>query len=80
MVIAGLVLTVVGWLIQMYRTVIMKDTKLNPAFLGAYAFGCILLAISGFRGSDAGAGVLNLIDVILPLIILWTITIARKAT
>jgi len=78
MVIAGLVLTVVGWLIQMYRTVIKKDAKINPLFLGAYALGCLLLAISGFNSSDAGVGVLNLLDVILPLVIIWAIISVRK--
>ena len=79
MVIAGLILTVAGWLIQMYRTVIMKDSKLNPAFLVVYAVSCILLTIGGFNSKDVAAGVLNLIDVILPLFILWTIMVVRKA-
>jgi len=79
MVIAGLVLTVVSWLIQLYLTVIKKDAKINPLFLGAYALGCLLLTIGSFNSKDAAAGVLNLIDVILPLIILWTIMFVKKA-
>ena len=79
MVIAGLALTVAGWLIQMYRTVIKKDAKINPAFIGVYAVGCILLTIGSFTGDDITGGVLNAIDVVLPLTILWTIMVARKA-
>lgn len=79
MVIAGLALTAAGWIIQMYLTVFKKDNRINPVFLGAYAIGCLLLTIGGFTSSDVGVGVLNLIDMILPLIILWTIMTARKA-
>ena len=79
MVIAGLALTVAGWLIQMYLTVIKKDARLNPVFLGVYAVGCILLTIGNFTGKDVTGGVLNAIDVILPLTILWTIMFAKKA-
>ncbi len=78
MVIAGLALTVAGWLIQLYLTVFKKDAKINPVFLGAYAIGCILLAIGSFTDNAIASGVLNLFDVILPLIILWTITFIRK--
>jgi hypothetical protein len=80
MVIAGLALTVAGWLFQIYRTVFKKDTQINPIFLGLYAVGCILLTIGNFNESEVAGGVLNLIDVILPLAILWTITSIRKAT
>jgi len=79
MVIAGLALTIAGWLIQMYLTVIKKDTRINLAFLGTYAVGCILLTIGSFTSDDVTGGVLNAIDVILPLTIVWTIMVARKA-
>ena len=79
MVIAGLALTVAGWLAQIYRTVIKKENRLCPTFLGLYAVGCILLTIGNFNNSEVAGGVLNLIDVILPLIILWTILFIRKA-
>ena len=78
MIIAGLALTVVGWVFQMYRTLAKKDNKLNPAFLGVYAAGCILIAISNFLDNDATGGFLNALDVILPLTILSVILFARK--
>ena len=78
MVIAGLALTVVGWLIQIYRTVIKNDKNLNPAFLGVYAAGCILLTISNFTNNEVAGGVLNALDVILPITILATIMFTRK--
>jgi hypothetical protein len=80
MVIAGLALTVAGWLAQIYRTVIKKETRLCPTFLGLYVVGCILLTIGNFTNNDVTGGVLNLVDVILPLVLLWTILFVRKAT
>jgi uncharacterized protein with PQ loop repeat len=79
MVIAGLALTVAGWLVQIYLTVFKKDTKINPIFLVTYAVGCIILTISNFTSSEVAGGVLNLLDVILPLTIVWTIMFVRKA-
>jgi hypothetical protein len=79
MVIAGLAFTVAGWLAQIYRTVFKKENRLCPTFLGLYAVGCILLTIGNFTSDDVTGGALNLIDVILPLIILWTIVFVRRA-
>ena len=79
MIIAGLALTVAGWLAQIYRTVFKKENRLCPTFLGLYAVGCILLTIGSFNNSEFAGGVLNLIDAILPLVILWAILIIRKA-
>ena len=79
MVIAGLALTVAGWLAQIYRTVFKKENRLCPTFLGLYAVGCIFLTVGSFTSDDITGGVLNLVDVILPLVLLWTIIFVRKA-
>ena len=79
MIIAGLALTVAGWLAQICRTVIKKENRLCPTFLGLYAVGCIILTIGSFTSDDITGGVLNLVDVILPLVLLWTIVFVRKA-
>jgi hypothetical protein len=79
MVIAGLALTVAGWLAQIYRTVYKKENRLCPTFLVLYAVGCILLTVSNFTNNDVTGGVLNLVDVILPLVLLWTVVFVWKA-
>jgi len=80
LLIIGLVLTVVGWIIQLFRIVVKKDPKLNPVFLVVYAAGCVLLAAGNFLGRDAAGGILNVLDAILPAIILVTLTVVRKTT
>jgi uncharacterized protein (DUF983 family) len=74
----GLALTVVSWIIQLYRTAAKKDPKLNPAFLVVYAVGCVLLAVDNFTGNDSTAGILNALDVILPVVILATLIVGRR--
>ena len=74
----GLALTVVSWIIQLSRTVIKKDPKLNTAFLAVYAVGCILLPVGNFLVNDSTGGILNVFDVILPVTILATLIVANK--
>ena len=74
----GLALTIVSWIIQLFRTVIKKDPKLKTAFLAVYAVGCILLSVGNFLGNDSTGGILNAFDVILPVPILATLIIANK--
>jgi hypothetical protein len=76
--IIGLSMTVASWLIQLFRTVIKKDPKLSPAFLGVYAAGCVLLAVGNFWGNDVTGGILNTFDVILPVALLATLIVAKK--
>lgn len=78
MVIAGLSLTVIAWIIQLYVTVIRKDKTINPGFLGLYAVGCILLAISSFVVGNLSGGILNGLDVLLPLVILGTLVSLKR--
>jgi hypothetical protein len=76
--IIGLAMTVVSWIIQIFRTVVKKDPKLNTAFLAVYAAGCVLLSVGNFLGNDVTGGTLNAVDVILPVTILTTLIVAKK--
>jgi hypothetical protein len=78
--IIGLAMTVVSWIIQIFKTVIKKDPKLNKAFLAVYAVGCVLLSVGNFLGNDVTGGALNALDVILPVTILTTLIVAKKTT
>jgi hypothetical protein len=77
--IIGLSMTVVSWIIQIFRTVVRKDPKLSPAFLAVYAAGCVLLSVGNFLGNDVTGGTLNAFDVILPVVLLATLIVAKKA-
>jgi hypothetical protein len=66
---AGLILVIIAWIIQFYKTVIQKDKNINPYFLILYVIGVIFLVIGNFLANDTFTGLLNLISAILPLLI-----------
>ncbi len=78
LLIIGLALTVVGWVIQLFRTVVKKDTKLSRVFLAIYALGCVLLSVGNFVGNDITGGILNAFDVILPVVLIVTLMGMKK--
>lgn len=81
MVIAGLVLTVLAWIVQLYVTIFRKNTTINPVFLGLYGVGCILLAIGSFTDGSVSSGILNSLDAIIPIVILGTVlSLKRRAS
>jgi hypothetical protein len=41
--IVGLILVIIAWIIQFYKTVIQKDKNINPYFLILYVIGVIFL-------------------------------------
>ena len=77
--IVGLALTVVGWIIQLYRTVVKKDPGLSRVFLAVYALGCVFLSVGNFMGNDLTGGILNAFDVILPVILIIILIAVKKA-
>lgn len=66
---AGLILVIIAWIIQFYKTVIQKDKNINPYFLILYVIGVIFLVIGNFLANDTFTGLLNLISALLPLLI-----------
>ncbi|AXV39071.1 hypothetical protein [Methanobacterium sp. BAmetb5] len=66
---AGLILVIIAWIIQFYKTVIQKDKDINPYFLILYIIGVIFLVIGNLLANDIFTGILNLISALLPLLI-----------
>jgi|LDZT01.1.fsa_nt_gi hypothetical protein len=66
---AGLILVIIAWIIQFYKTVIQKDKNINPYFLILYVIGVIFLVIGNLLANDIFTGILNLISALLPLLI-----------
>ena len=52
----GLILIVLGWLVQLIRTAAQKSRALSSPFLLLYAIGCILLFIGNYRANDVITG------------------------
>ncbi|GAB4311492.1 MAG: hypothetical protein Kow0019_09930 [Methanobacteriaceae archaeon] len=67
---AGLIIIIIGWIIQFYKTVIVKDKNINSSFLLFYLIGVSLLTIGNYLINDLTSCLLNLISAILPLLIL----------
>ncbi|HHY00809.1 MAG TPA: hypothetical protein GX531_05480 [Methanothermobacter sp.] len=67
---AGMILIVIGWVIQFYKTVIQKDSNINLYFLVLYIIGVTSLVIGNILNNDLSIALLNLIGAILPLLIL----------
>jgi hypothetical protein len=78
LLIIGLALTVIGWIIQLCRTIIKKDGNFSIYFIMVYAVGCILLSIGNFMENNTGAGILNALDVVLPVILLIILLVVTK--
>lgn len=64
----GLVLIVVGWIIQ-YRS----GKRFHPMFVGSYIAGVLLLILSDYEGGFTFPLALNLISVVLASFVLWNL-------
>jgi len=67
---AGMILIVIAWIIQFYKTVIQKDMNINLYFMVLYIIGVISLVIGNMLINNLTIAILNLIGAILPLIML----------
>jgi hypothetical protein len=67
--IAGLALIIVGWAVQIYKTLGRKERNLSLVFLALYSTGCVLLLAGNFLAEDITTGILNTICVILAAIL-----------
>ena len=76
----GLLMIIVAWVFQIYRSLVKKDLQFGLVFLSVYIAGCILLTIAGFTRDDLTVAVLQLICAILPVIVLSAvIRVKRRA-
>lgn len=66
---AGLTLVTIGWIIQFYKTVVLKDKNINTYFLILYSVGVFFLVFGNLLTGDWASLILNLISAVLPLLI-----------
>lgn len=74
----GLVLIVIGLLVQLIMNLVKKNKDINEAFLLLYAIGAVILAVGNFADKHMGRGTLNAIAAILALIIAIIIITRKK--
>jgi hypothetical protein len=65
MYIAGLILTLIGWLFQGYETFIRKTHRINVFLPVTYCVACVLFGINSFQTDEILFGV---IDIVIALI------------
>lgn len=78
MFIAGLVLIVAGWAVQVYRTAVRKERDVSLLFPVLYGLGCVLLFVGNFMASEMMTGTLNTICAILAAIVFIALLAGRK--
>jgi uncharacterized membrane protein len=64
-VVMGLILILLGWLVQFYYSGIRKIFALSLKFVVIYFVGCILLVIDGLQTGNTLTGILNLVIAII---------------
>jgi hypothetical protein len=57
----GLILILLGWLVQFYYSARRKLFALSLKFVGIYVVGCILLVIDGLQSGNTMIWILNLV-------------------
>jgi len=67
---AGMILIIIAWIIQFYKTIIQKDMNINLYFMVLYIIGVFSLVIGNILINNLTIALLNLIGAILPLIML----------
>jgi len=68
LVIIGLMLIILGWLVQLYYSGGKKIFALSLKFVVIYFVGCILLVIDGLQTGNTLIGILNLVIGIIALL------------
>ena len=65
--IVGLILIILGWLIQLYYSAFKKLFALSLKFVFIYIIGCLLLVIDGWKTGNTVIWILNLVAAVLAL-------------
>lgn len=67
MMIVGLLLMILGWMIQLYYSASLKIFALSLKFVVFFAVGCILLAIDGLQTGKTLVWILNFLMALISL-------------
>jgi hypothetical protein len=74
----GYALIIIGWIEQVYRSLVRKHLSFSPFFLTFYLIGAAILAYNSFSQADAATGVLNAVTVVLAFILLVVLIAIRR--
>ncbi|MDD4923745.1 MAG: hypothetical protein PHF74_02775 [Dehalococcoidales bacterium] len=69
MYIAGLILSLAGWLFQGYETLIRKTHRINIFLPVTYCAACVLFGINSFQMDEILFGVLDILIAVIVAVI-----------
>jgi hypothetical protein len=75
--IIGLSLILIGWIEQVYRSLIRRRLSFSPFFLTLYLVGAAILAYDSFNRADITTGVMYALTTVLAFIILMALIVRR---
>jgi lipid-A-disaccharide synthase-like uncharacterized protein len=78
LVIVGLILIILGWLVQLYYSAVRKNFAVSLKFVVIYVVGCILLVIDALQRGQTLIWILNLLAVVIALVAGFFAKKARK--
>jgi hypothetical protein len=64
----GMILIIVGWIIQLYYSAIRRIFALSLKFVVIYTLGCVLLIIDAWNTANPWVWILNLLAAIAALL------------
>jgi hypothetical protein len=64
-IIIGMILIILGWLVQLYYSASRKIFALSLKFVVIYVVGCIFLVVDGLKTGNTLVWIFNLITVII---------------
>jgi hypothetical protein len=74
----GLSLILIGWIEQVYRSLIRKHQSFSPFFLTLYLVGAAILAYNSLNQTDNVMGIMWAITTVLAFIVLMVLIIVRR--
>jgi len=74
----GLVLIILGWLVQLYYSAVRKIFALSLKFVMIYVVGSILLVIGAFQTGNTLIWILNLVTAVIASIAGYSAKKARR--
>jgi uncharacterized protein with PQ loop repeat len=69
MYLTALIITIIGWLFQLYKTVVNKEKAISPVLPLAYAVACLLFGINSFIDAEMLYGILDIICAVVAVVI-----------
>jgi len=61
----GMILIIVGWIVQLYYSVIRKIFALSLKFVAIYTLGCVILIIDAWNTANHRVWILNLVAAVV---------------